>query len=143
VQGGKGVKPSTVVVSDPVTNLERTLRFYRDGLDLETPGIDEDIILIELPNLSLFLMEAREYGKYAGYGGFAGASNPNPGACIFSCAIGSREEVDETIAQAVQAGGSAPAPAQDRDGSYIGYVSDPDGHVWELVWNVRTEAAVG
>jgi uncharacterized protein len=135
------VKPSTVVVSVPVTDLERTLRFYRDGLGLETPGIDEGMILIELPNLSLFLMETREYGKYAGHGGITGASNPNPGAGIFSCAIGSKEEVDQTIAQAVQAGGSAPGPAQDRDGSYIGYVSDPDGHLWELVWNARTEAA--
>jgi predicted lactoylglutathione lyase len=137
------VKPNTVVVSLPVTNLERTLRFYRDGLGIETPGIDEGIILIELPNLSLFLMESQEYAKYARYGGLTDAGNPTPGACIFSCAIGSKGEVDQAIEQAVQAGGSAPGPAQDRDGSYIGYVSDPDGHMWELVWNARTEAAAG
>jgi predicted lactoylglutathione lyase len=135
------MKPNTVVVSVPVTDLERTLRFYRDGLGLETPGIDDGIVLIELPNLSLFLIESQEYVKYAGYGGVADAGNPRPGACIFSCAIGSKDEVDQTIDQAVRAGGSAPGPAQDRDGSYIGYVSDPDGHLWELVWNTRTEAA--
>ena len=80
------MKPNTVVVSLPVTNLERTLRFYRDGLGIETPGIDEGIILIELPNLSLFLMECQEYAKYARYGGLTDAGNPTPGACIFSCA---------------------------------------------------------
>jgi uncharacterized protein len=135
------VKPATVIVSVPVTDLERTLRFYRDGLGLETPGIDEGIILIELPNLSLFLIDRQEYAKYAGHGGVEDAGGPVPGACIFSCAIGSKEEVDQTVAQAEQAGGSVPGPARDRDGSYIGYVSDPDGHLWELVWNAQTEAA--
>lgn len=137
------MKPKTMVVSVPVTNPERTLRFYRDGLGFETPGIDEGIILIELPNLSLFLMESQQYASYAGYGGVVDAGSPSAGACIFSCAIGSKEEVDQAIEQAVQAGGSAPGPAQDRDGSYIGYVSDPDGHLWELVWNARTQAAAG
>lgn len=139
----KFVKPVSVVVSVPVTNLERTLRFYREGLGFETPGIDAGIIPIELPNLSLFLMDSDEYATYASHGGKLQAHKPVPGACLFSCAIGSKEEVDETICQAVQAGGSASHPAQERDGSYIGYVSDPDGHLWELVWNARTEAAAG
>jgi hypothetical protein len=135
------MKPSTIVVSVPITDLERTLRFYRDGLGLETPGIDEGMILIELPNLSLFLMGSEEYARFAGYGGVTDAGRPKPGAFIFSCAIGSKDEVDQTIERAMQAGGSAPGTAQDREGSYIGYVSDPDGHLWELVWNARTEAA--
>ena len=137
------MKPASVVVSVPVTDLKRTLRFYREGLGLETPGIDAGIIPIELPNLSLFLMESQEYATYAGFGGVSEASGPVPGACIFSCAIGSKEEVDETISQAMQAGGSVSSAAQEREGSYIGYVSDPDGHLWELVWNARTEAAAG
>lgn len=135
------MKPKTVVVSLPVTDLERTLRFYRDGLGLEIPGIDEGIIVIELPDPSLFLMDRQEFGTYAGYGGATDAGRPSPGACIFSCAIGSRDEVDRTIDQGVRAGGTAPGPAQERDGSYIGYISDPDGHLWELVWNARTESA--
>ncbi len=136
------MKPSTVVVSVPVTDLERTLRFYRDGLGLQTSGISEGIIPIELPNLSLFLIERREYAKYAGDGGVRDGGHPVPAACIFSCAIGSKDEVDRTVEQAERAGGSAPGPARDHDGSYIGYVSDPDGHMWELVWNAQTQAAV-
>jgi hypothetical protein len=46
------VKPMTVVVSVPVGDLERTLRFYRDGLGLDTPGVDERMIVVELPNPS-------------------------------------------------------------------------------------------
>ncbi|MCA9877664.1 MAG: VOC family protein [Thermomicrobiales bacterium] len=135
------MKPATVIVSVPVTDLERTLRFYRDGLGLETPGVDGGIILIELPNLSLFLIEQQEYARYAGLAGVPDAGQPVPGACIFSCALASKAEVDHVMAQAARAGGSAPGPAQDQDGSYIGYVRDPDGHLWELVANARTEAA--
>jgi predicted lactoylglutathione lyase len=136
-----GVKPATVIVSLPVTDLDRSLRFYRDGLDLTPADIDESIIVFELPNLSLFLIEHREYARYTDRAGIAPSSAPAAGACIISCAIGSKEEVDDILARAATAGGSTPGPADEYDGSYMGYFSDPDGHAWELVFNARTEAA--
>ncbi|GAA2071587.1 VOC family protein [Actinomadura alba] len=63
------------------------------------------------------------------------------GACTISCAMGSKEEVDDILVRAETAGGSVSRPADDYDGSCIGYFSDPDGHLWELVFNARTEAA--
>ncbi|GAA4170405.1 hypothetical protein GCM10022251_64260 [Phytohabitans flavus] len=135
------MKPSTVVLSLPVTELDRSLLFYRDGLGLATSGIDEGIIAFELPNLSLFLVDHREYAKYTTRAGVPSASTPAAGACIISCAIGSKQEVDDTLARATAAGGSVSTPAGDHDGSYMGYFSDPDGHLWELVSNTRTEAA--
>ncbi len=136
------MKPATVVVSLPVVDLERSLRFYRDGLDLETPGIDEYMITFELPNLSLFLIELGEYAAYAERAGLAGPPAPHPGALVVSCAMGSKKEIDDVLARAEQAGGSVP-PATEQDGAYTGYVSDPDGHLWELVFNDRTAAAAG
>lgn len=136
------MQPATVIVSLPVTDLDRSLRFYRDGLDLPTPGIDEGIIAFELPNLSLFLIETSEYAKYVDRAGVATPSAPAPAACVISCAIGSKAEVDDTLARAAAAGGSTAQPAADHDGSYMGYFSDPDGHLWELVSNDHTAAAV-
>lgn len=135
------MKPKTVIVSLPITDLDRSLRFYRDGLGLATPEVDEHIIAFELPNLSLFLIERDEFGKYTGR---AGAVPQDPAAaagCVLSCAIGSRAEVDDILVRAAAAGGSAPEPAGDFDGSYMGYFRDPDGHVWELVYNAQTQAA--
>ncbi|WP_328475644.1 VOC family protein [Actinoplanes sp. NBC_00393] len=134
------MKPATVVVSLPITDLDRSLRFYRDGLGLETADVDEGIIAFELPNLSLFLIEQSEYAKYASRAGVPSGS-PAAGAIIISCAIGSKQEVDDTVARAASAGGTVAAPPAEADGSYSGYFSDPDGHVWELVHNERTEAA--
>ncbi|GAB3764167.1 VOC family protein [Microlunatus parietis] len=137
------MKPATVIVALPVTDLDRTLRFYREGLGVETSDIDGGMIVIELPNLSLFLMDVREYATYADRVGPAASATPAPGACMFSCAIGTRAEVDQTLAGAERAGGSIPGPAGESDGGYMGYVSDPDGHVWELVCNDQTAAAAG
>ncbi|WP_036961749.1 VOC family protein [Promicromonospora kroppenstedtii] len=134
------MSPVTVVVSLPVTDLERTLRFYRDGLGLETPGIDGGMIAFELPNLSLFLIEQGEYATYVERAGHARPVVPQPGAVVLSCAMGGKAEIDDVLASAREAGGSAGAAAE-HDGAYTGYVSDPDGHAWELVFNDRTAAA--
>jgi predicted lactoylglutathione lyase len=136
-----GFSPGAVVVALPVHDLERSLSFYRDGLGLETTGIDEFMIAFELPNLSLFLIAEDEYGSYVRRAGIAASSGPAPAACIISCAIGSREELDDVLNRATTAGGSVAAPAGEHDGSYMGYFSDPDGHLWELVVNATTEAA--
>ena len=48
----------------------------------------------------------------------------------------SKSEVDEVMAQAERAGAGILKPANDTFwGGYAGYFRDPDGHVWEVVWN--------
>jgi predicted lactoylglutathione lyase len=137
------MRPVTVVVSLPVADVERSLRFYRDGLELPPSDADDSIIAFELPNLSLFLIEQSEYAKYIDRAGVQPLGAAAAGACFISCAISSKAEVDDILARAEAAGGSIPGPAEHRDGSYMGYFSDPDGHPWELVFNARTEAAAG
>lgn len=130
------MQPTAVVVSLPVSDLERSLRFYRDGLGLSTPGIDDYMIAFELPNLSLFLIESSQYQTYLDRAGID-LPSVTAGSCIFSCAVATKAELDATIASANEAGGHASVAIQ-HEGSYTGYVHDPDGHVWELVHNDRT-----
>ena len=50
--------------------------------------------------------------------------------------VGSREEVDRVLGEAVAAGGTLTAPPHMRPfGFFSGYVQDPDGHLWEIGWN--------
>lgn len=135
------MKPKTVILSLPITDVDRSLRFYRDELGFAEPEIDERIVAFELPNLSLFLIERGEFGKYSARAGVAPHDPAAAAGCVLSCAIGSRAEVDDILVRAAAAGGSAPTPASDVDGSYMGYFRDPDGHVWELVCNTQTQAA--
>ena len=47
----------------------------------------------------------------------------------------SRESVDSTLERAVAAGGTAdPSSKQDYGVMYGRSVSDPDGHIWEIMW---------
>jgi uncharacterized protein len=47
----------------------------------------------------------------------------------------SREQVDSFVERAVAAGGTAdPAPEQDYGVMYGRSVTDPDGHIWEIMW---------
>jgi uncharacterized protein len=47
----------------------------------------------------------------------------------------SSAEVDELARKAADTGGAVyRQPAEEMPGMYAGAVTDPDGHVWELVW---------
>jgi len=54
----------------------------------------------------------------------------------------SRDEVDQLMAEAARIGGRITAPAKTVFwGGYVGYFTDPDGHLWEACWNPK--AVVG
>ncbi len=80
--------------------------------------------------LGLFEFDAlaRDAGMNAersGFGGIALAHN-----------VGSPEEVQPLIDQAVAAGGRQLRPASEPPwGGLRGYFADPDGHAWEVAWN--------
>ncbi len=54
--------------------------------------------------------------------------------------VGSKVEVDAVMQQAKSAGAMIVKPAHDTFwGGYSGYFQDPDGHLWEIVWNPQRE----
>ncbi len=54
----------------------------------------------------------------------------------------SRADVDEAMGQARAAGARIVKEAQDTFwGGYGGYFQDPDGHLWEVVWNPSFDVA--
>jgi uncharacterized protein len=56
----------------------------------------------------------------------------------------SREQVDSFVERAVSAGGTAdPSPKQDYGVMYGRSFSDPDGHIWEIMWMEPTAAEQG
>ncbi|MEX0647441.1 MAG: VOC family protein [Balneolaceae bacterium] len=133
------MNPKSVVLSLPVKNPEHSLAFYRDGLGLETSGIEEGIISLEIANLSLFLIEKNEFEKYSKAGNLFAHLPGKAVECILSCALDSKEEVDEILKKAEANGGSIPNPPADEPWGYTGYFRDPDGHLWEIVWSKKSD----
>lgn len=133
------MKPRITVLTISVDDLERSLRFYRDGLGLKTEGnVGQEfehgaVVFFELEaGLKLALFPRTSLARDAGLA-FA-----ERGGTGFSLGhnVASREEVDAVMAQARAAGAAIAKPAQDTFwGGYAGYFQDPDGHLWEVAWN--------
>ncbi len=61
-----------------------------------------------------------------------------PESCEFSIghSVSSRDDVDRLLAQAEAAGATVTDRGHDRPwGIYSGYFKDPDGHLWEILFN--------
>lgn len=68
----------------------------------------------------------------------AGLSVSEPSSTEFSLGhnVRSMAAVDAVLAEAARAGAAIVKPAQQTFwGGYAGYFKDPDGHLWEIVWN--------
>lgn len=129
------LKIRTTVLCLPISDPDRTLTFYRNVFGYSDAEIEDGIILLELPHLSLFLMERGAFESYSRKAG-RGAQLPNRCGMIISCAMETRDSVDALLEAASRHGGSAPGKAarDETSGGYTGYVADPDGHLWELVF---------
>ena len=133
------MKSRLTVLTLAVDDLDRALRFYRDGLGFATPGIfgtefeHGAVAFIDLqPGLKLALWPRRSLAHDTGLP----LQPPSATELSLGHNVRSREEVDAVMAQAAAAGAVVVKPAQDTFwGGYGGYFQDPDGHLWEVVWN--------
>ena len=126
----------TTIVCLPIQNLDNTLMFYKNVFSLPDIQIEEGMITVELPNLSLFLMGMNAFEIYSRKAG-RGVQFPKDNVgTIISCALMTKEDVDTALEKALNYGGavSNKATIDETYGGYIGYISDPDGHLWELVY---------
>ena len=133
------MKPRITVITLGVDNLQRALAFYRDGLGLTTQGIIGSefeygaVVFFDLhAGLKLALWPRASIVKDTGLPlGAASATEMTIGHNVAS-----KEYVDAVMAQARQAGAVIVKAAQTTFwGGYAGYFQDPDGHLWEVVWN--------
>jgi len=135
------------VITLAVADLERALAFYRDGLGLESEGVigtefvgDEvtpagAVALFKLHGgLLLSLFPRSELAKDAN----VPLGLPKAGEFSIGHLVSSRAEVDALLARARAAGALLTNEPHDRPwGIYSGYFRDPDGHLWEVIWNPR------
>jgi len=137
------MKARISVLTLGVTDLERSVSFYRDGLGLPTEGIIGQefelgsVAFFELQGgLKLALWPRQNLAKDTGL------RDTGTSATGFSIGhnVNSREQVDSLMKKAEAAGATIVKPQTDTFyGGYAGYFQDPDGHLWEVVWNPQFE----
>jgi catechol 2,3-dioxygenase-like lactoylglutathione lyase family enzyme len=137
------MNPHITVITLGVQDLQRSVDFYRGGLGLPTQGIvgeefeDGAVAFFKLDSgLILALYPHHALNKDAGLDTAPPTGiEPSVG---FSLAhnVGSKDAVDQVMAQATAAGATIAKAAYERVwGGYTGYFRDPDGHLWEIAWN--------
>jgi uncharacterized protein len=133
------MEPRMTLVTLGVDDLGRALRFYRDGLGLQTEGIvgtqfeHGAVAFFDLQaGLKLALWPRASIAHDTGLA----RSAPSATDLTLGHNVASKAEVDAVMAQAKHAGAQIVKPAHDTFyGGYAGYFQDPDGHVWEVAWN--------
>ena len=138
------MEPRVDVITLAVEDLERALRFYRDGLGFESTGVigtqwtDEEsgangsIAVFKFESaLLLSLYPRSDLAKDAAIP----AGPARPGEFSLGQLVPSRAEVDELIEKAEAAGAAVTTPRDRPWGIYSGYFRDLDGHLWEIIWN--------
>lgn len=133
------MKARITVITIGVDDLEKSLRFYRDGLGLSTDGIigkefeHGAVVFIDLQaGLRLALWPRKSIAHDSGLP----LGKKSPTEFTLGHNVSSKAEVDAVMNRARIAGAVIVKPAQDTFwGGYAGYFQDPDGHLWEVVWN--------
>ncbi len=137
------MKPRITVITIGVNDLEKSLHFYREGLGFPSEGIIGKqfeygaVAFIQLQEgLRLALWPRKSIAHDSGVS-IAPASSTE---MTLGHNVSSKSEVDEVMGLAKSAGAIIVKPAHDTFwGGYSGYFQDPDGHLWEVVWNPEWE----
>jgi catechol 2,3-dioxygenase-like lactoylglutathione lyase family enzyme len=133
------MRASISVLTLGVDDLERSLAFYKDGLGLPTRGI----VGRQYAHGAAAFFDLQHGVKLAIWSrhdlahdtGLPEAPRSGTELCI-GHNVGSEQEVDAVMEQAERAGATAvKAPQTTFWGGYAGYFADPDGHLWEVVFN--------
>jgi uncharacterized protein len=129
------MKPRINFITLAVEDLEKSFKFYHEGLGLPSLGRlegKEDHILFELENgFSLVLYVRSAFLQFT--------QNPDTALTsagfIISHFAGSQGEVDTILHRALQAGATPVGKPKTEVWGYSANFADPDGHQWEITWN--------
>ena len=124
------MKPRVTVITICVDDLEKSLRFYEEGLGLKTDGIigkefeHGAVAFFELQaGLKLAIWPRKSLAHDSGLP----LGKPSATELSLGHNVSSKAEVDAVMVQAKNAGAVIVKPAQDTFwGGYAGYFQDPD-----------------
>jgi predicted lactoylglutathione lyase len=120
-------------VTLPVRDLSAARAFYEAlGFRINQHSSDKRTAAVVVDDTIVVKLMTREaFGELT-----AGeVGDPAEVTTVINClTMSDRALVDEVVATALASGGMPWLPARDDETTYTGSFTDPDGHVWQLMW---------
>lgn len=133
------MKPRISVLTLAVADLEKSVEFYQSGLGLSTDGIvgkEFDYGAVAFFNLQNGLKLALWPRRSMSHDTNIPIQNISALEFTIGHNVMNKNQVDEVMQLAEKAGAKIVKAAADTFwGGYAGYFQDPDGHLWEIVYN--------
>ncbi len=116
-----------------VEDLDHAARFYVGlGWEPSSASVEDTIVFLRGGAIVLALFPRGDLAEEAGLP----PSAPSGASMALAMNVATEVEVEETVNAAVRAGGWIARPGRRADwGGYSAYVTDPDGHLWEIAHN--------
>ncbi len=118
-----------------VSDLERAVAFYRDGLGWpKSAAGGDEVAFFKTGGVVIALFPRASFAADAG----VDVEDLEDGEFSrFSLAhnVAEEEDVDSVLAQAAEAGATIVKEAQEIFFGRHGFFADPDGFLWEVAWN--------
>ncbi len=122
-----------IYVNLPVKDLNRTIEFFTKlGFTFNPQFTDENATCMIIgPNIFAMLLLEKFFQSFTKKP-ISDAMKMNE--VILALSVNSRKDVDDMVAKAIEAGGSAPNDTQDHGWMYSHGFQDLDGHMWEVFY---------
>lgn len=127
-----------IFVNIPINDMQKSQAFFKNlGFTFNPQFTNDKGACMEVgENIYAMLLVNDFFQTFTGKP-VADATKTTEVLIALSCE--SRAEVDDLVARAVAAGGTAPRQPQDHGFMYAHGFEDLDGHVWELIYMVPGE----
>jgi uncharacterized protein len=129
-----------VFLNLPVTDLARATAFYQAVGATKNPQFSDATASCMVLSDTIYVM-LLTHDKFRQFTPKKIADAKTTSEVLICLSADSRNAVDDVVAKASAAGGSAdPSPKQEFGFMYGRSFEDPDGHIWEVMW-MDVEAA--
>ena len=131
--GTRPAVPRKLFVNIPVRDLQRSIDFFEAlGFTFNTQFTDATATCMLVGEDAYFMLLVRD--RFAGFSGRPVGDPATETSALFAISVEDRGQVDQTVRNAVAAGGSHAGEPQDHGFMYQWSFYDPDGHHWEVFW---------
>ena len=122
-----------IYVNLPVKDLDKSIAFFTHlGFTFNAQFTDEKATCMIIGENIYAMLIVHEFFKTFTNRPIADATKATE--VILAISSGSKDEVDDIINKAIEAGGASVMPTQDHGWMYARSFQDIDGHMWETMW---------